>query len=276
MRFYDVNSGYITVSDTPIKEITRSSLRNKYGMVLQDTWLSEGTINENISYGNPNATQEQIIAAAKAAHAHSFIKRLPDGYNTKIGEGGASLSQGQRQLLCIARIMLCEPEILILDEATSSIDTRTEMRIQKAFKTAMRGKTAFIVAHRLSTITSADIILVMNKGQIIEQGSHQELLKKKKEGLLIEIVLDDNTKNRNADFDLSEEFSTYWVSIESLYKNIMHDKFCIIDLYTVVHGTFNWTKAANYNKETISIDRNRTTAESFADEFMKLKKQGYC
>ena len=179
MRFYDVDEGAVLMGGKDIRTIERGELRRKYGMVLQDTWLSEGTINENISYGNPNATQEQIIAAAKAAHAHSFIKRLPDGYNTKIGEGGASLSQGQRQLLCIARIMLCEPEILILDEATSSIDTRTEMRIQKAFKTAMRGKTAFIVAHRLSTIKDSDVILVMKDGNIIEQGNHTELLKKK-------------------------------------------------------------------------------------------------
>ena len=179
MRFYDVDEGTVLMGGKDIRTIERGELRRKYGMVLQDTWLSEGTVNENISYGNPNATQEQIIAAAKAAHAHSFIKRLPDGYNTKIGEGGASLSQGQRQLLCIARIMLCEPEILILDEATSSIDTRTEMRIQKAFKTAMRGKTAFIVAHRLSTIKDSDVILVMKDGNIIEQGNHNELLEKK-------------------------------------------------------------------------------------------------
>jgi ATP-binding cassette subfamily B protein len=148
-------------------------------MVLQETWLSDGTIKENISYGKPDATDEEIISAAKAAHAHSFIKRLPDGYNTVIGDGATSLSQGQRQLLCIARIMLCEPEILILDEATSSIDTRTEIRIQKAFKTAMQGKTAFIVAHRLSTIKDCDVILVMNAGNIVEQGSHTELLEKK-------------------------------------------------------------------------------------------------
>ena len=179
MRFYDVDEGAVLMGGKDIRTIERGELRRKYGMVLQDTWLSEGTISENISYGNPNATQEQIIAAAKSAHAHSFIKRLPDGYNTKIGEGGASLSQGQRQLLCIARIMLCEPEILILDEATSSIDTRTEMRIQKAFKTAMRGKTAFIVAHRLSTIKDSDVILVMKDGNIIEQGNHNELLAQK-------------------------------------------------------------------------------------------------
>ena len=179
MRFYDVEEGAVLMGGKDIRTIERGELRRKYGMVLQDTWLSEGTISENISYGNPNATQEQIIAAAKSAHAHSFIKRFPDGYNTKIGEGGASISQGQRQLLCIARIMLCEPEILILDEATSSIDTRTEMRIQKAFKTAMRGKTAFIVAHRLSTIKDSDVILVMKDGNIIEQGNHNELLAQK-------------------------------------------------------------------------------------------------
>ena len=179
MRFYDVNSGMIKLGGKDIRKIERGELRSKYGMVLQDTWLSDGTIKENIAYGNPNATDEEIIAAAKKAHAHSFIKRLPDGYNTMIGDGAASLSQGQRQLLCIARIMLCEPEILILDEATSSIDTRTEIRIQKAFKTAMHGKTAFIVAHRLSTVKDCDIILVMNAGNIVEQGSHSELLAKK-------------------------------------------------------------------------------------------------
>ena len=179
MRFYDVDEGSIRMGGKDIRDMTRGELRKKYGMVLQETWLSEGTVSENISYGNPDATQEQIVAAAKAAHAHSFIKRLPDGYNTKIGEGGASLSQGQRQLLCIARIMLCDPEILILDEATSSIDTRTEIRIQKAFKTAMKGKTAFIVAHRLSTIKDSDVILVMKDGNIVEQGSHTELLAKK-------------------------------------------------------------------------------------------------
>ena len=179
MRFYDVNSGTIKLGGKDIRKIERGELRRKYGMVLQDTWLSDGTIKENISYGNPNATDEEIIEAAKKAHAHSFIKRLPDGYNTVIGDGATSLSQGQRQLLCIARIMLCEPEILILDEATSSIDTRTEIRIQKAFKTAMHGKTAFIVAHRLSTVKDCDIILVMNAGNIVEQGSHSDLLAKK-------------------------------------------------------------------------------------------------
>lgn len=179
MRFYDVNDGAITLGGKDIRSIERQELRKKYGMVLQETWLCEGTIKENIAYGKPNATDEEIILAAKAAHAHSFIKRLPNGYNTKIGEGAASLSQGQRQLLCIARIMLCEPEILILDEATSSIDTRTEIRIQKAFTTVMRGKTAFIVAHRLSTIKDCDVILVMKDGNIVEQGSHNELLKRK-------------------------------------------------------------------------------------------------
>ena len=178
MRFYDVDSGSITLGGKNIQSIDRGELRRKYGMVLQNTWLSDGTIKENIAYGKPNATDDEIIAAAKAAHAHSFIKRLPDGYNTKIGEGGTSLSQGQRQLICISRIMLCEPEILILDEATSSIDTRIEIRIQKAFRTVMKGKTAFIVAHRLSTIKDADIILVMNSGNIVEQGSHEELLAK--------------------------------------------------------------------------------------------------
>lgn len=179
MRFYDVKEGAITLGGKDIREIERGELRKKYGMVLQDTWLCDGTIKENISYGKTDATDEEIIAAAKAAHAHSFIKRLPQGYDTVIGEGGTALSQGQRQLLCIARIMLCDPEILILDEATSSIDTRTEIRIQKAFKTAMAGKTAFIVAHRLSTIKDCDVILVMNDGNIVEQGSHAELLDKK-------------------------------------------------------------------------------------------------
>ena len=179
MRFYDVNEGAILLGGKNIREIERGELRKKYGMVLQDTWLSDGTIKENIAYGKTDATDEEIIAAAKAAHAHSFIKRLPNGYDTVIGDGATSLSQGQRQLLCIARIMLCDPEILILDEATSSIDTRTEIRIQKAFKTAMKGKTAFIVAHRLSTIKDCDVILVMNAGNIVEQGSHTELLAKK-------------------------------------------------------------------------------------------------
>ena len=179
MRFYDVNDGAIKLGGKDIRNIERSELRKKYGMVLQETWLSDGSIRENIAYGKPDATDEEIIVAAKAAHAHSFIKRLPNGYNTVIGDGATSLSQGQRQLLCIARIMLCEPEILILDEATSSIDTRTEIRIQKAFKTAMQGKTAFIVAHRLSTIKDCDVILVMNDGNIVEQGNHTELLERK-------------------------------------------------------------------------------------------------
>ena len=178
MRFYDVDSGSITLGGKNIQNIARGELRRKYGMVLQDTWLSDGTIKENIAYGKPDATDDEIIEAAKAAHAHSFIKRLPEGYNTKIGEGGTSLSQGQKQLICISRIMLCRPEILILDEATSSIDTRTEIRIQKAFRTVMKGKTAFIVAHRLSTIKDADVILVMNNGNIVEQGNHKELLAK--------------------------------------------------------------------------------------------------
>ena len=178
MRFYDVNSGSIKVENTDIRHITRQSLRENYGMVLQETWLRHGTISENICIGKPDATLEEIIAAAKAAHAHGFIKRLPNGYDTVIGEDGGSLSQGQRQLLCIARIMLCLPPMLILDEATSSIDTRTEIRIQKAFEKLMEGRTSFIVAHRLSTIREADIILVMRDGNIIEQGNHYELLKR--------------------------------------------------------------------------------------------------
>ncbi len=179
MRFYDVNSGYITVSDTPIKEVTRASLRNKYGMVLQDTWLFNSTIRENIAYGNPNAPLEDIIEAAKLAGIHEYIEKLPKKYETEIIEGGSNLSQGEKQLICIARVMLVKPPMLILDEATSNIDTRTEQSIQRAFDNIMKGRTSFIVAHRLSTITSADLILVMNKGQIIEQGTHQELLKKK-------------------------------------------------------------------------------------------------
>lgn len=178
MRFYDVNSGKICVEGNDIKELTRKSLRSSYGMVLQETWLKSGTIRDNITMGKPDATDEEVIAAAKAAHAHNFIKRLPDGYNTVIGEDGGSLSQGQKQLLCITRIMLCLPPMLILDEATSSIDTRTEIRIQDAFARLMKGRTSFIVAHRLSTIRDADIILVMKDGNIIEQGSHDELLKK--------------------------------------------------------------------------------------------------
>lgn len=176
MRFYDVNSGVISVSGHPIENITRESLRSNYGMVLQETWLKQGTVRENLLMGKPDATEEEMIAAAKAAHAHGFIKRLPKGYDTVIGEDGGSLSQGQKQLLCITRIMLSLPPMLILDEATSSIDTRTEMRIQNAFATMMKGRTSFIVAHRLSTIQEADIILVMKDGHIIEQGNHKTLL----------------------------------------------------------------------------------------------------
>jgi ATP-binding cassette subfamily B multidrug efflux pump len=178
MRFYDVNKGSIQVEGTDIRNITRKSLRRNYGMVLQETWLKRGTIRENIAYGKPDATLEEIVEAAKAAHAHSFIKRLPQGYDTVIGEDGGSISQGQKQLLCIARVMLCLPPMLILDEATSSIDTRTEIRIQKAFQKMMKGRTSFIVAHRLSTIRDADVILVMRDGHIIEQGSHETLLEK--------------------------------------------------------------------------------------------------
>lgn len=178
MRFYDVDSGSIKVEGKDIRDVTRKSLRSNYGMVLQETWLKSGTIKENIVTGRPDATDEEIIAAAKAAHAHSFIKRLPDGYDTVIGEDGGNLSQGQKQLLCIARVMLCLPPMLILDEATSSIDTRTEMKIQEAFAKMMNGRTSFIVAHRLSTIKSADIILVMKDGNVIEQGNHEELLAK--------------------------------------------------------------------------------------------------
>lgn len=178
MRFYDVDSGSIKVEGKDIRDVTRKSLRSNYGMVLQETWLKSGTIKENIVTGRPDATDEEILAAAKAAHAHSFIKRLPDGYDTVIGEDGGNLSQGQKQLLCIARVMLCLPPMLILDEATSSIDTRTEMKIQEAFAKMMNGRTSFIVAHRLSTIQSADIILVMKDGNVIEQGNHEELLAK--------------------------------------------------------------------------------------------------
>ena len=176
MRFYDVNSGSIRVSSTDIRDVTRASLRGSYGMVLQDTWLRAGTVRENIAYGKPDATMDEVIAAAKAAHAHSFIRRLPDGYDTVIAEDGGNISQGQTQLLCIARVMLCLPPMLILDEATSSIDTRTEVRIQKAFARMMQGRTSFIVAHRLSTIREADVILVMKDGHIVEQGSHDQLL----------------------------------------------------------------------------------------------------
>ncbi len=176
MRFYDVDGGTISVEDNDIRNIKKHSLRASYGMVLQDTWLMEGTVGENIAFGKPDATEDEIIAAAKFAHAHSFIKRLPEGYNTRIGEGGEGLSQGQRQLVCIARVMLCLPPMLILDEATSSIDTRTEMRIQRAFNEMMEGRTSFIVAHRLSTIREADAIIVMKDGRIIETGKHDELL----------------------------------------------------------------------------------------------------
>lgn len=176
MRFYDVNSGSIQVDGTDIRDITRGSLRTNYGMVLQETWLRSGTIRDNICMGKPDATEEEIIAAAKASHAHSFIKRLPQGYDTVITEDGGSLSQGQKQLLCITRVMLCLPPMLILDEATSSIDTRTEIKIQNAFAKMMEGRTSFIVAHRLSTIQSADVILVMKDGNIIEQGNHETLL----------------------------------------------------------------------------------------------------
>jgi len=178
MRFYDVNSGKIEVSGTDIRKITRSSLRANWGMVLQDTWLRAATVRDNICMAKPDATEEEMIAAAKAAHAHSFIKRLPNGYDTVLGENGGSLSQGQKQLLCIARVMLSLPPMLILDEATSSIDTRMELKIQKAFAEMMRGRTSFIVAHRLSTVKSADVILVMESGKIIEQGNHEELLQR--------------------------------------------------------------------------------------------------
>lgn len=178
MRFYDVDGGIISVDGSNIKNITRKSLRTSYGMVLQDTWLKRGTIRDNIIVGRPDATEEEIIKAAKASHAHSFIKRLPNGYDTVIGEDGGSLSGGQKQLLCITRVMLSLPPMLILDEATSSIDTRTEIRIQKAFATMMEGRTSFIVAHRLSTIQNADVILVMKDGHIIEQGNHEELIAK--------------------------------------------------------------------------------------------------
>ncbi len=179
MRFYEPDDGVIRVSGTDIKHITRKSLRGSYGMVLQETWLRSATIRENICMGKPDASEDEMIRAAKAAHAHSFIRRLPDGYDTLITEDGGNLSQGQKQLLCIARVMLCLPPMLILDEATSSIDTRSEMKIQNAFATMMRGRTSFIVAHRLSTIESADVILVMKDGKVIEQGPHEELLRQK-------------------------------------------------------------------------------------------------
>ena len=178
MRFYDVNVGMIKVEGNDIRDVTRESLRSSYGMVLQETWLKAGTIRENICYGKPDATEEEMIMAAKEANAHGFIERMPDGYDTIITEGGGNLSQGQKQLLCIARIMLSLPPMLILDEATSSIDTMTEIRIQKAFETMMKGRTSFIVAHRLSTIQNADVILVMDNGHILEQGTHEELLAK--------------------------------------------------------------------------------------------------
>ena len=179
MRFYDVRAGSIQVDGHDIRQITRQSLRTSYGMVLQETWLKSASIRDNIAYGRPDATEEEVIEAAKKAHAHSFIKRMPEGYDTIITEGGGNLSQGQKQLLCIARIMLCLPPMLILDEATSSIDTMTEIRIQRAFETLMQGRTSFVVAHRLSTIQTADVILVMDQGHIIEQGNHEELLAKK-------------------------------------------------------------------------------------------------
>ena len=176
MRFYDVNTGNIIIDDNDYDNVTRKSLRQNFGMVLQDTWLKSGTIRDNIKMGAPNATDDEVIEAAKKAHSHSFIKRLPEGYDTLIGEDGGSLSQGQKQLLCITRLMLCKPPMLILDEATSSIDTRTEIRIQKAFAALMQGRTTFIVAHRLATVKEADVILVMNNGSIVEQGTHKELL----------------------------------------------------------------------------------------------------
>lgn len=179
MRFYDVNKGKITLDGVPIQDLTWESLRSSYGMVLQETWLKTGTIRDNISYGKPDATREEVIEAAKQAHAHSFIKRLPKGYDTVMGEDGGSLSQGQKQLLCIARLMLLKPQVLILDEATSSIDTMTEIRIQKAFQKLMEGRTSFVVAHRLSTIKESDVILVMKDGHILETGKHEELLEKK-------------------------------------------------------------------------------------------------
>ena len=178
MRFYDTNAGTIEVDGHNIRNVTRKSLRENYGMVLQETWLKSGTIRENLMMGRPDATEEEMIQAAKAAHAHSFIKRMPKGYDTDIGQDGGSLSQGQKQLLCITRVMLCLPPMLILDEATSSIDTRTEIKIQEAFSRMMQGRTSFIVAHRLSTIQEADVILVMKDGHIIEQGNHESLLAK--------------------------------------------------------------------------------------------------
>jgi len=177
MRFYDVNDGTIRAAGKDIRTLSRKSLRGCYGMVLQDTWLKAGTVRENIAYGSPEATDEEILAAARAAHAHSFIRRLPQGYDTRIAENGENLSAGQRQLLCIARAMLKLPPMLILDEATSSIDTRTELKIQDAFSKMMQGRTSFIVAHRLSTIRTADVILVMRNGCVVEQGDHRQLMK---------------------------------------------------------------------------------------------------
>ena len=178
MRFYDVDSGSISVDGTDIRDMSRRELRKCYGMVLQDSWLFEGTIMDNLRYGNEQAGDDEVIAAAKAAYAHSFIRRMPQGYHTVISEGGGNLSQGQKQLLCIARAMVSNPKILILDEATSSIDTLTEIRVQKAFAKMMKGRTAFVVAHRLSTIRESDMILVMRDGNIVEQGSHDELIAK--------------------------------------------------------------------------------------------------
>ena len=178
MRFYDVNDGKIVLSGQSIEDVTRESLRESFGMVLQDTWLKTGTVRDNIRMGREDATEEEIVAAAKAAHAHGFIQRLPNGYDTVLTEDGGSLSQGEKQLLCITRVMLSIPPMLILDEATSSIDTRTEQRIQRAFEKLMHGRTSFIVAHRLSTIQNADVILVMNAGNVVEQGTHEELLQK--------------------------------------------------------------------------------------------------
>ena len=179
MRFYDVDGGSIKVDGENINDVTRTSLRLKYGMVLQDTWLKKGTVKENIAYGNPAATDKEIEEAAKAAHIHNFIMRMENGYDTVLADDGGNISQGQKQLFCIARVMLTHPPMLILDEATSSIDTRTELKIQRAFEELMHGKTSFIVAHRLSTIKNADVILVMNKGNIIEKGTHDELLSKR-------------------------------------------------------------------------------------------------
>ena len=179
MRFYDVNSGTIKVSDIPLQQLTRKSLRDNYGMVLQETWLRSGSIRDNIAMGKPDATDEEIIAAAKASHAHGFIKRLPEGYDTVIAEDGGNLSQGQKQLLCIARVMLCLPPMLILDEATSSIDTRTEAIVQRGMDALMTGRTVFVIAHRLSTIRNSDAIIVLEHGKIIERGDHKDLIKQK-------------------------------------------------------------------------------------------------